>query len=192
MGLIGQWVLLDAEVYQSEEGPDSKVWRCRLTICWWRLCFRSSGQSVRCLLPSRLLCLLLNAAFYLLLKQTMKHDSSPIYLFLGESLLVGKESYILKKLLKQATDEKKSWNILSTLSHFNTTIKKSNVTSVKLGHVATQEATTHTESKLAEQPRAQDVKGHSQCAAEVVFKLDTHRPVLSVITKDHRMANLCA
>lgn len=119
VGLIGWWVLLDAEVYQSEEGPDSKVWRCRWTICWWRLCFRSSGQLVRCLLPSRLLCLLLNAAFYLLLKQTMKHDSSPIYLFLGESLLVGKESYILKRTNKTCHwYKKKSYNILFTLSHF--------------------------------------------------------------------------
>lgn len=114
VGLIGRWVLLDAEVYQSEEGPDSKVWRCRWTICWWRLCFRSSGQLVRCLLPSRLLCLLLNAAFYLLLKQTMKHDSSPIYPFLGESLLVGKESYIFTK----KTNKTRHWQKKKKLQYF--------------------------------------------------------------------------
>lgn len=150
VGLIGWWVLLDAEVYQSEEGPDSKVWRCRWTICWWRLCFRSSGHLVRCLLPSRLLCLLLNAAFYLLLKQTMKHDSSPIYLFLGESLLVGKESYIFKK-----TNKTRHWYKKKKLQYFiypftfhisfhqwmyeaKMKISRSNVTSVKLGHVATR------------------------------------------------------
>lgn len=61
--------LLNVAGYQSEEGPDSKVWRYRWTICWCGFSFRSAGQWVRGLLPSRLPCLLLNRAFYLQINQ---------------------------------------------------------------------------------------------------------------------------
>lgn len=70
------WVggLLNVEVYQSEEGPDRKVWRYRGTICWWRFSVRSTEQWVRGLLPSRLPCLPLSRAFHQPLRQL--HDTT--------------------------------------------------------------------------------------------------------------------
>lgn len=80
---VGWRGLLNTEVYQSEEGPDSKVWRYRGTICWCGFSIRSTGQWARGLLPSRLPCLPLSTAFYLQLSQlvTWPNNSCASYIY---------------------------------------------------------------------------------------------------------------
>lgn len=86
--------LLNVEVYQSEEGPDSKVWRYRGTICWCGSRVRSTGQWVKGLLPSRLPRLPLNGAFYLQLSQLRNMSHQWLHCF--KNIITQKYNYTRK------------------------------------------------------------------------------------------------